>query len=121
MRLTSEPLRSQVTQFLNGFHGALKDRQVRLQRNPKTDAALERHQLTEQEVFARLQTLTVEDYNDGPLPHDRGHEGVWIWIFGAEFGALLFYIKIADHRQRRGGFFCISFHDAERPMRRPFA
>ncbi len=65
-----------------------------------------------------IDSLVVTDYYKGPKPNGmlKGHE---YWEFGKCVYAKDIYIKLSLGLED-GAVFCLSFHQAERPIRYPF-
>jgi hypothetical protein len=82
--------------------------------------------LTEQNCRDVIDSLTVENYSNGP-DDDRDRPGTGkIWTFGSEVSGVEVYIKLKVFEVRRGIMVetcakCLSFHRAERSIRYPFA
>lgn len=61
-------------------------------------------------------SLEGEDYSEGPLM-DTLNKGNALWVFGKDHEGTELYIKITVIPHRA---LCISFHEAEHPMKYPF-
>ena len=74
-------------------------------------------ELTVEQLKGKLLELTVQDYSQGPT-EDQQFNGASLWVFGKQIKGKEIYIKIT-----LGHFgdctVCISFHEAEFPMRYP--
>lgn len=72
--------------------------------------------MTLAEVSGVLQSLTVDDYCEGPLADDKGRPKQW-WVFGPVYAGVTLYVKVCVNHQ--GWAECLSFHRAEYPMTYP--
>lgn len=63
-----------------------------------------------------IRRLEVCDYVSGPMDDDRGRPEKW-WVFSRELCGKPMYIKVA---LTCGRVLCLSFHQAEFPLPRPF-
>ena len=73
--------------------------------------------MTLAEVSEVLQSLTVNDYCEGPMADDKGRQKQW-WVFGPVYAGIALYVKVCVNRH--GWVECLSFHRAEYPMNYPF-
>jgi hypothetical protein len=87
------------------------------QKNTQTIADLEFIHV-EQEIKGVLNQLTVIDYSEVPL-EEKLHGIPDMWVFGMIIKGREIYIKLSLGFPNRS-VICISFHEAERPMRYPF-
>ena len=65
-----------------------------------------------------VQSLTVDDYSDGPIKNMLNAWGD-LWVFGKDVEGREVYIKISYGMPNRRAI-CISFHLAEYPMKYPY-
>ena len=65
-----------------------------------------------------IESLTVEDYVEGPVIDKLNKLGE-MWVFGKDVKDREIYIKIMIS-EHCGQTICISFHLAEHPMKYPF-
>lgn len=72
------------------------------------------------DVFHEVAALEMRNYSEGPLADDKGrpHD---LWVFGKHIESYQAYIKFAVFMKEDGiRCLCVSFHEAERPMRFPY-
>lgn len=68
------------------------------------------------DVVRILQSLSVDDYCQGPLADDKGQPKEW-WVFGPVYQGTPLYVKLCINSRRYVE--CLSFHGAEDPMEYP--
>lgn len=83
-------------------------------KNVQTLFALEMRPIERLQV---LDTLTAEDYSEGPKPEDW-YGSKEMWVFGKQVKDEEVYIKITLGMPGTNTI-CISFHIAEHPMKYP--
>ena len=74
--------------------------------------------ITRREAQALVLGMCPEDYSSGPS-EDHNCPGLDVWVFGLLVNGVELYVKtqvVADPPER---CVCISFHEAQRPMRHP--
>jgi hypothetical protein len=54
---------------------------------------MERHELSDRLVWMEVETFTEDHYISGPEKHDKGIEGISIWIFRTSFDGEKTYLK----------------------------
>jgi len=91
----------------------------RLERRSKNMATLARLGLTLEDAKSRVLALTTSDYVEGPVPRS-GTSSQEAWVFGIVVERVPVYVKVSV-RVEPARCLCISFHEAECPMRFPFA
>lgn len=67
---------------------------------------------------SRILALTPADYVEGPTPRST-RPSQEAWVFGIDVKGVLVYVKISI-RLESARCLCVSFHEAERPMNRPY-
>jgi hypothetical protein len=110
---------AEIQKFLNDFHQKvevfdiffLDDREKNLKSIPE----LELIPGARKQV---VQSLTVDDYSEGPIKNLLNKWGD-LWVFGKDIKGQEVYIKIA-YGVPNGRAICISFHLAEYPMKYPY-
>ena len=114
-RLTKEEVQS----FLDEFHSKLKDFGIiyRADRG-KNQKALEELEIIPSYRKVVIESLTVNDYVEGPVVDKLNQLGE-MWVFGKDVKGREVYIKImlGGHNCQT---ICISFHLAEYPLKYPF-
>lgn len=63
-----------------------------------------------------LQSLSPEDYCQGPLDDDRGRPLEW-WVFGPMYLGQTLYVKLCINQ--KNWILCLSFHRNEHPLSYP--
>lgn len=106
----------QVRDFLLGMKLAVAQGRWMLADRDKNLADLASLGMTLSEVSDVLQSLTVNDYCDGPLADDKGRAKQW-WVFGPRYAGATLYVKVSLNRA--GTVECLSFHRALQPMSYP--
>lgn len=106
----------QVRQFLLTMKMAVARGRWTLADRDKNLADLVSLGMTRTEVSLVLQSLTVDDYCEGPLADDKGRAKEW-WVFGPRYSGETLYVKISLNR--RGMVECLSFHRALHSMTYP--
>lgn len=109
-----------VAKFLIEYKALVSTgRDFQFYERPERNSALLSLGMTFSNLKAELRGLSVLDYSSGP-EQDRDQLGM-IWVFGKEINSREFYIKlkICDTNPGRLAI-CISFHEAEEPIRYPF-
>ncbi len=78
--------------------------------------------ITAEERKDVLLGLRVEDYMNGPEASDREPDGPRsVWVFGVDYGGMQIFIRLRLVEKANVAYaLCISFHEAERPMRFPY-
>ena len=66
--------------------------------------------------------LRVEDYIHGPESSDRDPKGPRnVWVFGVEYGETETFVRLRLIEEEKEMYaICISFHEAERPLKFPY-
>jgi hypothetical protein len=90
----------------------------RLERRDTNMATLARLGITIKDARGRILALTPCDYIEGPTPRS-GHPSQESWVFGLRIQSTDVYIKL-EVRLEPARCLCVSFHEAERPMRFPY-
>lgn len=113
--LTKEDVQS----FLEQFHAKMKvfDILYRGDRE-KNQKTLEELEIVPSYRRVVIESLTVEDYVDGPVVDTLNKLGD-MWVFGKDVKGREVYIKIMISAHC-GQTICISFHLAEHPLKYPF-
>lgn len=109
----------EVKSFLDDFFIKLKVFGILFRderkKNTKTLLKLEISPNKRREI---IESLKVKDFSEGPKD-DEMYGIASMWVFGKTYKGTEIYIKIS--RGAEGSkVLCISFHDAERPMKYPF-
>jgi hypothetical protein len=118
--------RKQVQNFLTDFKKAAQQELNVVPRKINLDF-LTQNGLTPKERKEVILGLTVKDYFKGPEEDDRARGPKDIWFFGVEYQDLEIYIKLQSVEEKDASTGtaikhakCISFHQAQWPMRRPY-
>lgn len=110
---------NEVQLFLNDFKVKMQVMDIvfldERAKNAKTLALLE---ITPAQRKQIIQTLSVEDYSEGPID-EVVFMGSPLWVFGKYIKSQETYIKISMGMPNRQTL-CVSFHIAEFPMNYPF-
>lgn len=111
--------KDEVQRFLNQFHSKMKVFGILYRddrgKNRQTLEALEIVPMYRKVV---IESLTVEDYVQGPLIDELNRFGE-MWVFGKDVKGREIYIKIMLGCAGSQTI-CISFHIAEHPLSYPF-
>lgn len=111
--------KEEVQSFLELFHARMKifDIIYRDDRG-KNQKALEELEIVPSFRKVVIESLTVDDYVEGPVVDTLNKLGE-MWVFGKDVKGREVYIKImiSDHN---GQTICISFHLAEAPLKYQF-
>lgn len=109
-----------ITSFLEEFDNHLKEGNYLLVKRVRTDQTLTSLEFTTKNLLQELVTLTIEDFSSGPEPNDD-FDG-YVMIFGKNICGQEIYIKIAttDQTGVTRMAVCISFHDADYPLKYPY-
>jgi hypothetical protein len=110
--------KDEVVSYLRDFHEKMKIYGVlfRDDRGKNFNALIELD-IRPVDRIQILQSLSAEDYSEGPLI-DQLYNIAPLWVFGKLVKNSLVYIKISMGAQGSGTI-CISFHPAEHPMNFP--
>lgn len=73
--------------------------------------------ITVKQVKTTILGLSVTDYCSGP-EEDRDRKGIHVWVFSTRINNEEIYIKLSDDFKGDQAK-CLSFHKAERPLRKP--
>ncbi|PIP82597.1 MAG: hypothetical protein CO113_10745 [Elusimicrobia bacterium CG_4_9_14_3_um_filter_62_55] len=118
--------RKQVQNFLTNFKKAAQQELSVIPRKINLEF-LTQHGLTPKERKEVILGLTVKDYFKGPEGDERAPGPQDIWFFGVEYQYLEIYIKLqlVEEKEESTGTAikhakCISFHQAQWPMRYPY-
>lgn len=111
-------LREEVETFLATFNQKVKVFGILFRDDrPKNRNAMLDLQINKMERAEIINSITVEDYSEGPIVDELNGVSE-LWVFGKDVKGAEVYIKIT-----MGGFngrtICISFHRAEHPMNYP--
>ena len=111
--------REEVENFLKKFHNKFKiyDIIFRDDRGKNTQALAELD-ITPNYRLKVIETITVEDYSEGPIINTLNKCGD-LWVFGKDVKGKEVYIKIALGMENNRTI-CISFNKAEYKMMYPF-
>ena len=111
--------KEEVQSFLEQFHAKMKVYDILFRddrgKNKKT---LEELEIVPSYRKVVIESLTVEDYVEGPVIDQLNKLGE-MWVFGKDVKEREIYIKIMIS-EHCGQTICISFHLAEHPMKYPF-
>lgn len=120
-----EDPRQKVAEFLNEFQALIRNQKPHFPPRTKNNATLIALGLTQTDQWNILRALTVEDYVAGPEP-DEKRKG-FVWVFGKTDESVELYIKLkisiwipAGTNEIQREPICISFHQAEWPLKYPF-
>ncbi|MBQ7945220.1 MAG: type II toxin-antitoxin system MqsR family toxin [Bacteroidales bacterium] len=118
MKDNLELTKAQVQAFLNRFHAKMKVFGILY----RDDRAKNRQTLQELELIPSyrrmvIESLTTEDYVDGPVM-DTLYKVGEMWVFGKDVKGREVYIKLMLSAVT-GQSLCISFHLAEHPLHYP--
>ncbi len=107
-----------VKQFLNDFHQKMKVWEIvfRDDRSKNTQALLDL-ELTSKQRIEVIQSLSIEDYSEGPYTDNLNNLGE-MWVFGKKVKGVEIYIKISMG-SKSSPVICISFHPAEKSLKYP--
>jgi hypothetical protein len=75
--------------------------------------------MTIKDAKSRILRLTLNDYVSGPTPRSE-NSSQEAWVFQLEIDGVVIYVKVSI-RLEPARCLCVSFHEAERPMMRPYA
>ena len=110
---------AEIQKFLNDFHQKVEVFDIffidEREKNLSTLGELGIIKGMRKEV---IQSLTVEDYSEGPIKNLLNAWGD-LWVFGKDINGHEVYIKIAYGRPNSSTI-CVSFHIAEFPMNYPY-
>ena len=111
--------KEEVQAFLNQFHTKMNIYGI-LYRDDrgKNQKTLEELEIVPSYRKVVIESLSVEDYIQGPVVDTLNHLGE-MWVFGKDVKGREVYIKIMIS-EHCGQTICISFHLAETPMKYPF-
>jgi hypothetical protein len=117
--IADDELRNYVRQFLYEFKALIYEKGLIVQERQINRTHLLELGLTKSQREEIVLSLTVLDYNSGPIKDEYkpGH----YWVFGRRIEGSDVYIKlkIAGYPGSEHAV-CLSFHKAERPMDFPF-
>ena len=111
--------KEEVQKFLDQFHAKMKVFGIIYRDDRgKNQKTLEELEIVPSYRKVVIESLSVEDYVDGPVVDKLNKLGE-MWVFGKDVKGREVYIKImiSDYS---GQTICISFHLAESPMKYPF-
>lgn len=117
--MTDDSLLQQVRQFLTDFRSvASSPKKLRIieRKDGKNQATRSALELTKPLIHEELMGLEPENYNRCDEDRDRPGSAK-LWIFGKRIKGKEIYIKIKISSPDQA--VCISFHEAESPMRYP--
>lgn len=92
--------------------------EFRFERRPEKMATLARLGMTIRDAKSRVLALTPADYSSGPTPRSTSSPQE-AWMFGITVQGALVYVKVSI-RLEPARCLCVSFHDAEHPLRLPY-
>lgn len=111
--------KEEVQSFLDDFHTKLKVFGIIYRDDRgKNQKTLEELEIIPSYRKVVIESLTVEDYVDGPVVDKLNKLGE-MWVFGKDVKGREVYIKIMISSHCRQTI-CISFHLAESPMKYQF-
>ncbi|MDP2300546.1 MAG: hypothetical protein Q8M55_07525 [Actinomycetota bacterium] len=110
--------RAQVVLFLDLMR-ACAECSFRLEHRTKNMATLAQVGITIEDAKARVLALTPDCYVEGPIPRPE-NPSQEAWVFGMTIQQTQVYLKVSV-RLEPARCLCISFHEAEYPMRFPYA
>lgn len=111
--------KEEVQSFLDDFHTKLKVFGIIYRDDRgKNQKTLEELEIIPSYRKVVIESLTVEDYVDGPVVDQLNKLGE-MWVFGKDVKGREVYIKIMISSHCRQTI-CISFHLAESPMKYQF-
>lgn len=110
---------AEIQKFLNDFHQKVEVFDIFfLDDREKNQGSISKLDLVPGARKQVVQSLTIEDYSEGPIKNILNKWGD-LWVFGKDFNGQEVYIKIAYGVPNRRAI-CISFHVAEFPMNYPY-
>lgn len=109
--------RAQVVLFLDQMK-ACATCKFRLERRPENLATLAMLGMTLEDAKSRVLALTPANYVEGPTARSE-RSSQEAWVFGITIGQTLVYVKVSV-RIEPARCLCVSFHEAEYPMRFPY-
>ena len=92
--------------------------EFRFERRPENIATLARLGMTIPDAKQRILALTPAAYSSGPEPRSE-NSSQEAWVFGITVQNSLVYVKVSV-RLEPARCLCVSFHDAEYPLRLPY-
>jgi len=108
-----------VRQFLSEFKDVIYANGLRIIERLKNKDALLELGLTSNQRKEIILSLSVLDYNSGPIK-DIYKSGVF-WVFGKTIDSAEIYIKLKIVEQDDEEYaVCLSFHKSENPLKYPF-
>jgi len=110
--------KSQVALFLVKAKELLQQKRYALITREKNIMALARLGWNESCLTDFLMELSTDNYSSGP-EEDRDCPPEEVWVFGHEIDGTEYYIKLKI-RLETEELLCISFHEAEKPLKYPF-
>lgn len=110
---------AEIQKFLNDFHQKVEVFDIFfLDDREKNQGSISKLDLFPGARKQVVQSLTIEDYSEGPIKNILNKWGD-LWVFGKDINGQEVYIKIAYGVPNRRAI-CISFHVAEFPMNYPY-
>lgn len=112
-------LKDQVEQFLEQFFVKYRSFDIIFRdERGKNAVALLALEITPTQRKKIIESLTADDYIEGPL-EDTLYRIAEMWVFGKTYKKKELYIKISMGVSN-ARVICISFHEAEFPLKYPF-
>jgi len=116
---SKDELRKFVRQFLDEFKVLIYENKLRINDRLKNKDSLLELGLTGNQRKEIILSLSVLDYNSGPIK-DIYKSGDY-WVFGKIIDSVELYIKLKIVEQDDEEYaVCLSFHKSENPLRYPF-
>ena len=110
---------AELQKFLNDFHQKVEVFDIFfLDDREKNQGSIPKLDLVPGARKQVVQSLTIEDYSEGPIKNLLNKWGD-LWVFGKDIKGQEVYIKIA-YGVPNGRAICVSFHLAEFPMNYPY-
>jgi hypothetical protein len=110
---------AEIQKFLNDFHQKVEVFDIFfIDEREKNLSALGELGIIKGMRKEVIQSLTVEDYSEGPIKNILNQWGD-LWVFGKDVKGQEVYIKISYGMPNKRAI-CISFHLAEYPMNYPY-
>lgn len=109
----------EINEFLRQVKHHVSKGRRQVEERTKNLRTLSDLEMTKAEMWSEISQLTFKDYVAGPEPDDDPNRprNEW-WKFGKTINGVDVYIKLRIHKNRV--VICLSFHQAEHPLRFPY-
>ncbi len=117
---TEDELRREILRFLRDFKELMDQGRYLIKTRTVNTETLVQLGITKRQRDEIIYSLSVLDFCSGPIRdlNDRGN----LWVFGQIVSSKEIYIKlqIVTRENAEETAFCVSFHQAELPLKYPF-